>query len=283
MNDLEVINNYVFADCTSLAVVNLDASWSNLKHIGVSAFSRTALTHFRFPNSIRTIGYAEGVTPQSEIVSGGVFDYCTNLVTAGAWGTKDSHGNPVTVEYPWIDVPDYVGWNTLEEYRFTGLETSIGKCAFYYTKLSGVIDLSFCNQLSIIKKFAFMNNGQITTNRITEVKLPSNLITIEKEAFENCKNLYTLTIPSSVRNIGRDICYNCTALTNVTIKTTSIDPAYQVNLPEDAWFRQTSLSCVLKIPASVIDNPQDTYGYHWNYYGEVSGAPRYLTVQAFND
>ncbi len=54
-------------------------------------------------------------------------------------------------------------------------------------------------------------------NGLTSITIPNSMKTIGKEVFLNCKNLTTVTIPNSVTSIGDKVFFQCTSLTSVTI------------------------------------------------------------------
>ncbi|MBR5433893.1 MAG: leucine-rich repeat domain-containing protein, partial [Bacteroidales bacterium] len=53
--------------------------------------------------------------------------------------------------------------------------------------------------------------------KIEEIELPSSIKKIEKEAFNSCEGMASITIPNSVKSIGNAAFQNCTALTSVEI------------------------------------------------------------------
>ena len=75
--------------------------------------------------------------------------------------------------------------------------------------------------------------------------MPETLQTIGKEAFYNCQSLIKIDIPARVISIGSAICFQCLALLDAIIRTTSLDEDSKVILPEDAWFRRSNPNCNL--------------------------------------
>lgn len=223
---------------------------------------------------------------ESNIHVAGVFDACPLLNTAGPYGAVDHAGDPVAVEYPGHDIIGYFGWNTLAEVVFDDDIESIGVCAFYQTRLSGIIDLSGKLSLITIKDYAFYNQSQTVLNSITEIRLPPHLTTIGQSAFEGCRSLSTIDIPASVTHIGRCICYDCAYLQSIVVRPVAVDVESRVRLPEDAWFVRASNPAVhsIQIPQSVLDAGfADAYGEHWHYYWTQSGTPVYFDLTAIED
>ena len=70
----------------------------------------------------------------------------------------------------------------------------------------------FGNEVQGIGYGAFRNQKKLTT-----IKFPTSIKTIEEYAFANCTNLTDITIPASVTSIGACAFYGCTELTSITI------------------------------------------------------------------
>jgi len=60
-------------------------------------------------------------------------------------------------------------------------------------------------------------NHSIMNHLVTNVTIPTSVITIGNEAFGNCYTLPNITIPDSVTSIGNDAFSNCYGATNITI------------------------------------------------------------------
>lgn len=59
--------------------------------------------------------------------------------------------------------------------------------------------------------------GFLNNKKITSVKIPSGVISIENSAFYRCSNLTSIIIPDSVTSIGEDAFGGCSNLTSITI------------------------------------------------------------------
>ena len=101
-----------------------------------------------------------------------------------------------------------------------------------YTSVSVVGPLT----LSIVSA----NQGAI----ITDCIIGTDVTSIDDQAFFNCTNLTSVTIPSSVTTIGNYVFYSCSSLTSVTI------PNSVTSIGDSVFQSCTSLTSIT-IPTSV--------------------------------
>ena len=66
-----------------------------------------------------------------------------------------------------------------------------------------------------INQYAFWN-----CKNLTSITIPSSVTSIGEYAFYGCKSLTSITIPSSVTSIGDGAFYYCTNLTSITYSGT---------------------------------------------------------------
>ena len=88
------------------------------------------------------------------------------------------------------------------------------------------------------------NNAFYDCTNLTSVTIPNNVINIGSGAFSGCTNLTGVTIPNNVANIGSSAFSGCSSLTNATIGTNV------TSIGSNAFYSCTSLSNI-NIPNSV--------------------------------
>ena len=155
------IGNEEFAECTSLATLDLSGCTS-LTSIGEYAFKNcTALTTLKLPASLTSIGrFAfSGCTALTTLDLSG----CTSFTTIG----KSAFGQ-----------------SSLTSLQLPASLTSIEEFAFEYCNTLTSIDLTPCTQLTSIGEYAFQQ-----CSGLTSVKLPETITSIEDNAFRACPAL----------------------------------------------------------------------------------------------
>ncbi|MBP5785454.1 MAG: leucine-rich repeat domain-containing protein [Methanobrevibacter sp.] len=85
-----------------------------------------------------------------------------------------------------------------------------------------------------------------TCLNLKEVRLPNNLETIPRCAFENCISLERINIPSSIRKIEKHAFRNCPKLKDISI------PSYVI--VDDQAFINSNISTENDIALKSIDN-----------------------------
>jgi len=135
-----------------------------------------------------------------------------------------------------------------------GIE-QIGRAALAATPQLTILD--FPSKLNSIGESAFANSG------ITEVILPQELVTIDKDAFKDCKNLGLVVIPPSIRSIGNSAFKGCDNLFQV------FKPAH---IPKNKFDKIKNIKFM---PTEAYNNP--------DYQATASDAPEtYMTTPTGN-
>jgi len=116
------------------------------------------------------------------------------------------------------------GGANLFQYSGTDAVLNIGsgvqkilECIFQNSNIK-TVNFAEDSKCSVIEEEAFANCKEL--NSIT---IPEGITSIGRSAFNNCSNLVRLTIPESVTNIGNYAFYRCAGLTSITISESVTD------------------------------------------------------------
>lgn len=182
LNDcLQSIGNNAFYDCRQLTGIHIP---DTVTSVGSSAFASCwALVEVRLPQGDVSWGTA-------------VFENCSAL-------TK------VDIPEKMTTVPSYMfsGCNSLAEINFHDNITCIEKYAFEDALKNAAVILP--KNLTKIGERAFRYSY------MTSLTLPEGLTEVEREAFENCKNLEEVTIPTTLTVIPAGAFSNCSSLKTI--------------------------------------------------------------------
>ena len=207
-SSVTAIGRDVFTGCIGLTSITIP---SNVTAIGSSAFSGCiGLTNVTLPNSLTSI-------------EGRLFSGCTGLTS-------------VTIPNSVTSIESYAFQNctSLTNITIPNSVTSIGSYAF--GDCTSLIDITIPNSVTSIEKDVFVGtplydnqpNGLIyignvlfgykgDMSEVTNLEVKDGTIIICNNAFYNCINLTSITIPSSVTTIGSAAFEWCSGLTSITI------------------------------------------------------------------
>ena len=204
------IGNSAFYRCLNLAAVEIPNSVTS---IGDDAFYRcSSLTAIEIPNSVTSIGW-------------GAFSNCSSLATVEIPNSVTSIGSSA-----------FSNCSSLTAIEIPNSVTSIGEWAFSGCSGLNQLILEDGKQVLVISYNTF-NDCPITT-----LYLGRNVN--DYNNWDNFKSLKTLTIGSSVTNIGDHAFYGCSGLTAVEI------PNSVTSIGNSAFSGCSGLTAV-EIPSSV--------------------------------
>lgn len=195
---LEKIEDWAFAECTTLQKVTLPA---DIKNIGEEAFYHCVkLTGMDIPAEVSEIGKAAFKSCGSlktMIIPGNVkkigdrtFQYCVALTS-------------ITLE----DGVTSIGSRTLADcyaLQFISLPSSVTEVGTYAFENSGIKSIKLSGNLPEITPYMMAGMNSLTT-----IDLQYNCKTIGRHAFEGCTALVSITLPPYVENIDSKAFNKC--------------------------------------------------------------------------
>lgn len=236
---LTQIGKFAFRNCNKLTKITLP---DTVTAIDESAFDAcTALEEINIPSGVSLIGKGAfgGCTglKKMEIPNGtvelgaSVFEGCTNLQTL--------HLPEGIKKIP----ASFCAYSGIRNITLPTTITEIGQSAFLGTSGLQQIDLSKCNNLTVIGNNAFAASGitsatlptslkliksnAFEASAIKEISIPDSVMGsgdgaeeggVEKNAFWNCKNLTKVSLSKGISVLQEGIFKGCTSLTQVEMR-----------------------------------------------------------------
>ena len=236
--NVDSLATYAFQNCKKLKTISLPSA---LKVIEAYAFQSSGLTALSIPASVKRVGYyafqgCESLTNINieesdeplEFVTGYILSFGgtaktvyigRNINRTGDYTNQRLFNNlsKLTIGDKVTEVPNYMfdGNNELQNVTIGSGVKYIGGYAFRNCGTSDdVTELKVEMGVNVdsLATCAFQNCKKLQT-----INLPSTLEVIESNAFENC-GLTSLSIPASVKRLGYYAFLNCNALTSVRIE-----------------------------------------------------------------
>ncbi len=236
--NVDSLATYAFQNCKKLKTISLP---STLNIIESYAFQNSGLTSLSIPASVKRVGYyafqgCESLTNINieesdeplEFVTGYILSFGgtaktvyigRNINRTGDYTNQRLFNNlsKLTIGDKVTEVPNYMfdGNNELQNVTIGSGVKYIGGYAFRNCGTSDdVTELKVDMGVNVdsLATCAFQNCKKLQT-----INLPSTLEVIESNAFENC-GLTSLSIPASVKRVGYYAFLNCNALTSVRIE-----------------------------------------------------------------
>lgn len=273
-----VINNSVFSNCSNLTSITLPNS---LTKVGDYAFYRcSGLTSIDIPNNVTSIGmYAF-----QNCIGLTCIDIPNNVTSIGAdafWGCSG-----LTTIVSEIEKPFEIGTNVFyssnkDIYSTATLIVPSGKKTAYqmtegwkmFTNIVEVGEGGVIGQVFEADGIYYRIGENKTVSiksgktKVGDVVIPSqvtfngnvySVTSIEMSAFDNCRGMTSVTIPSSITFIGYEAFCDCTSLTAVHITDLEAWCSIEFNLRESNplyWAHQLFLNGIeitdLKVPNNV--------------------------------
>ena len=249
------IGNYAFYNCKSLTSITIP---SLVETLGENSFYNcTGLTKIDLPLGLKSIntsafGCCAGITsidiPSTVLTIGDrVFEECTalrtvklseNLQTIGYYGFYDC-----------INLSNIALPNTLKSMGGSSfMNCSSLKSIVIPPLITDIGDFINCTNLTSVT----LNSGLKSISGFTRcgfstITLPSTLTDIGYMAFSGCNNLTSITIPQNVKKIGNNAFSSCANLKSVNI------PASVNDIEVGAFGYCTGLTSIYAYPTTPVD------------------------------
>ena len=229
-DDITLIGDSAFSDCTTLATITIPES---VTEIGNSAFNGcSSLTSITIPDSVTTIGddafrdcsSLTSITIPDSVTTIGAraFDDCTgklvvncNIPSVSDYECSAFYGSKftsVTIGDGITKIGDYAFYdcNSLTSVTIPYSVTTIGYEAFYGCTGELVVN---CN----IPSASDYEYGVFYGSNFTSVTIGDSVTAIGDYAFSDCSSITGVTIGNSVTTIGDEAFSDCSSITGVTI------------------------------------------------------------------
>lgn len=232
------IGQYAFASTPIKNVTFTEGS--QLKNIDNHAFYRcTSLEEFIMPNTVTELG-TEQNNPNYD---SNIFRECTSL--------KKLHFSDALSVIPRAICYECT---SLQDLHLPEGLTTIKQYGFYRT--SGLRKVDFPEGLRTIEEYAFQYCA------LDSAKLPIGLTSLGENAFEECKNLKYIELPSYIGNYNRNF-RGCTAVDKVVCRS-----ATPPGITQDPFYQGAAKSDItLVVPSfAVVNYKLDSY---WYQFGSI--------------
>lgn len=196
-------------DCKSLQITNISNNVTIIKKYAF--YGCKSLQSINIPNSVTTIEEH-------------AFYACKSLLNI------DISGNVISLVIS-IENNDFCGCESLQNINVIGDSP-------YYTSIDGIL---FSKDESAIIKFP---EGK----RLTEYKIPNNVIVIWEYAFKTCIFLQSIDIPNNTTRIGEYAFENCTALQHIHMHHKNIKD-YFIYIEYNVFHGINFDECTLYVPS----------------------------------
>lgn len=219
-SSVTTIADYAFYNCNGLTSIKIG---NGVTSIGAHAFDGCSkLTSVTIPNSVTTIGewaFFRGFRLSSVTIGNGVIvigDYA--FCTCSALTTVTIPNN-VTI----IGKEAFRDCSGLTSVTIGNGVTRMGNRVFNRCSGLTAITVDGGNSSYASEDGVLFNKDKTTLIQYPQAKsetsyvIPTNVTSIEKNAFEGCHNLTSVTMPNGLSRLDHNVFFDCSSLTSVTI------------------------------------------------------------------
>ena len=215
---------------------------SSVTEIGSSAFRGCGgLTSVEIPSSVTSIGY-------------GAFENCSGLMSVAIPSSVTRIGDSA-----------FSGCSGLTSVEIPSSVTNIGGYAFRGCSglMSIVVDFANSNYKSANGMLLSKDGRELLVGVNGDVRIPSGVTSIRRDAFGYLCGLTSVTIPSSVTNIGWYAFSGCSGLTSIVVDSANSNykSANGMLLSKDGRKLLVGVNGDVRIPSGVTSIGSDAFEY----------------------
>ena len=248
----------IFSGCSNLKTINFE---KGITTIPESLFEGTEKGFDWYLDGLEEIDIPETVTT----IGSGAFYNCKNLttvtgmknVTEIGWSAFGGCNKLVNINLPSklrkLSGLTFMNCKNITEITIPKTLTDCGYGIF--SGCSNLKTINFEKGISVIPSNLFRGAeeyGYSWFDGLEEIDIPETVTTIGMKAFENCKNLTTVTGMKNVTEIGDNAFYNCSNLKEITI------PDTVENMGTSIFYGCTSLKSVV-LPNKRVNITDSTF------------------------
>jgi len=220
-DEVTSIGKYAFYDCSRMRTITLS---NNLESISERMlYNCTALTRLVIPDSVTSIGSSSlascnsltGVTLGKSVKTIGsyAFSGCSSLTSITIPNSVTSIATYAFENCSAMKTATIgTGLKTVDSSAFNGCN---GLTEVYITNVSKWCSISFGNATANPLNYA--KNLYLNGELVTELVIPSNVVTIKAYTFYNCDSVRNIVLGDIVTSIGSYAFSDCSSLKSITI------------------------------------------------------------------
>ena len=259
-----------FSECENLESIK---DWNKVKTISMSAFQDCKnLKGISLPNNLTAIGIKAFMNCKNMTLNKSIPDSVTSIGSSAFRNCESlniTDGKLTLGKITYINEYTFYNCKSLKQVSIHSDIININKYAFYNCESLDSISISNKSKLKIIASNAFENCYNLGTNNNNTINLPANISAIRDKAFKGCKEIKTVTLPTSLSILGDESFCTQSSLTVKIPNGLSSPPQFPDENTSKPFDSQYGLK--IHVPKNYIstyrnDKCWDQYSQYMNYY-----------------